>query len=284
MLAAALVLAGCSALRLAYSQAPDVAYWWLDGYIDFTGEQTPPMRDGLKAWFGWHRRAELPVLASHLSTLERQVMEPATPGQVCAWFDEGERRFAAALDHAAPIVAGPMLTLTAAQLEHLQRRQTKANEEFRDDFLAPDRAARQARSIERAVDRAEQFYGTLTAEQRLLVERRVAGSPFDPERWDAERRARQADLLDALRQLQARRDLDRAAAREQAETLLRTQGRQLWRSPREAYRGYSQQLRGYNCDFIAQLHNLTTPAQRERARAKLRGWEADLRLLAADAG
>ena len=37
-----------------------------------------------------------------------------------------------------------------------------------------------------------------------------------------------------------------------------------------------------NCRFVATLHNGTTPAQRQHAADKLRSWEADLRLLAAE--
>ena len=41
MLCGALTLvAGCSALRIGYSTAPDLVYWWLDRYVDFNGHQT----------------------------------------------------------------------------------------------------------------------------------------------------------------------------------------------------------------------------------------------------
>jgi hypothetical protein len=37
------------------------------------------------------------------------------------------------------------------------------------------------------------------------------------------------------------------------------------------------------CEWIASVHNATTPAQRRKARDKLRGWEQDLRALASQA-
>ncbi len=55
-------------------------------------------------------------------------------------------------------------------------------------------------------------------------------------------------------------------------------------SPDERYRAYSAQLTSYNCDFAAQLHNRTTPAQRQQAVEKFKGWEADLRALVANGG
>ena len=39
-----LVLVGCSALRLAYNQAPSLGYWWIDGYADLNDAQTSVLR------------------------------------------------------------------------------------------------------------------------------------------------------------------------------------------------------------------------------------------------
>ena len=44
------LLGGCSLLRLTYPQAPTLAYWWLDGYVDFTNAQTPRVQEQLAEW------------------------------------------------------------------------------------------------------------------------------------------------------------------------------------------------------------------------------------------
>ncbi|MBC8057759.1 MAG: hypothetical protein H7Y61_14390, partial [Rhizobiales bacterium] len=46
--AALALLGGCSALRIGYGTAPDVVYWWLDGYIDFNDTQTPRVREAIR--------------------------------------------------------------------------------------------------------------------------------------------------------------------------------------------------------------------------------------------
>ena len=56
------------------------------------------------------------------------------------------------------------------------------------------------------------------------------------------------------------------------------------RSPDPAYRAYQQRLSDYNCGFAARIHNATTPAQRQQALETLKGWEEDLRSLAAPPG
>ena len=72
-----------------------------------------------------------------------------------------------------------------------------------------------------------------------------------------------------------------ALSQEDAQALLRQVYEHVWRSPREPYRAYQQRLGQYNCAFAAQVHNDMTPEQRRRAIAKLKGWEDDLRALAA---
>ena len=60
------LLSGCSMLRLGYNQAPDLAYWWIDGYADFNDLQTPRVRSALTQWFAWNRRTQLPDYAAVL--------------------------------------------------------------------------------------------------------------------------------------------------------------------------------------------------------------------------
>jgi len=55
------------------------------------------------------------------------------------------------------------------------------------------------------------------------------------------------------------------------------------RSPRADYRAYQQRVTQENCALAATMHNAMTPAQRQVARSKLKGWEDDLRVLAAGA-
>ena len=55
-------------------------------------------------------------------------------------------------------------------------------------------------------------------------------------------------------------------------------------SPRPAYAAYQRKLVDYNCAWVAELHNTTTPEQRKTARDKLRSWADDARALAASNG
>ena len=271
------LLSGCSLLRLTYPQAPTIAYWWLDGYADFTSAQTPRVQEQLAEWLRWHRASQLPDYIALLQRARAEVLANTTPAQVCHWYDDLLARAMIAYEQVLPAAAETALALSPAQMEHVQHKFDKSNAEFRDDYLQSSPEARLKESVKRTVERTETLYGRLDDPQRELIARQVAGSPFDPELWLAERQARQRDIAQTLRRLQNERA---SAAQMQAALLVFSERAQ--QSPSEAYRAYQKRLKLYNCEVVAQLHNATTPAQRQAAAATLKGWEADLRALVAD--
>jgi uncharacterized coiled-coil protein SlyX len=278
-LALTTLLSGCGAMRLAYNQAPDLGYWWLDKYIDFNDEQTPRVRDAITSWFRWNRRTQLPDYAQWLDKLAGDLQQPVTAAQACRWTDEVESRMFTGLDQALPALADTALSLKPEQLKHIEKRYAKVNEDYADDYLQPDPRDRVKATMKRTMERAEMLYGDLDEAQTERVQRAMAASPFDPELWLAERKARQQDVLQTLRKLLAERP-----PQAQAQAALRAIAERVQHSPRENFRSYQEKLTRYNCEFGAQLHNTTSAEQRQYAAKKLKGWAGDFRALAADAG
>ena len=273
LLGLSVLLSGCSVLRtVGYSQAPNLVYWRLDSYLDFNEEQAPRVREAIADWFAWHRATQLPDYVDLVSRARAQLPEPATPAIACQWWHEVEQRVDAAVLQAAPEFAEIVPSLAPEQLVHLERRFAKSIDEMRRDMLQPSADERRREAVKRTVERFEMFYGRLDAEQRKRVAAGVAESPFDAERFIAERRARHQDTLALLRRLTAER-----ATPEAARTALRELAEQTQRSPRPDYRDYQRKLIDYNCAFAAQIHNITTPAQRQAASRRLGDWENDLR-------
>lgn len=270
------VLAGCSAVRFGYNQGPELVFWWLDGYADFDDAQARQVRGRLADWFAWHRRTQLPDYANLLSRVQPDVLADTTPDRACRWFAELRQRGEVAAEQALPHAAEVIATLKPAQIQHIERRYARVNEEFRTDYLDKDPARRLERSVKRAVERIEFLYGSLDDRQQALVAQLVAASPFDAEAWYAERVQRQQEALQLIRRL-AGAGIDRDAAL----ATMRAYGERMARSPREGYRRYQERLETYNCSFAASVHNATTPAQRQAAANRLKGWEADFRALAA---
>ena len=270
------LLSGCSLMRLTYPQAPTLAYWWIDGYVDFTGAQTPKVQDQLADWLRWHRATQLNDYVALLRQARGEAMANTTPAQVCRWFDELTLRAMRSYDQILPAAAEFALAMSPAQLEHVQHKFDKTNAEFRDDFLQPTSADRLKESVKRAVERAESLYGKLDDAQRERIAREVAASPFDPVIWNGEREARQRDILQTLRRLQVER-----ASVPQAQAALRTLAEQVQNSPNPAMREAQQRLEHYGCEVAARFHNSTNAKQRRYAAERFKGWEDDVRALAA---
>lgn len=269
-------LTGCSALRLGYANGPTLAWIWIDGYFDFARAQSPDVKRRLEGWFAWHRATQLNDYAALLVAAQGEVTEPTTPAAACRWAERIREQLEPALQRAVADFAEVVPSLGEPQLRHLERRYAKIIDEMRSDYLQPDRAERERESVRRAEDRAEQLYGNLDEAQLRIIRAGVAASPFNPELWLVERQRRQRDVLQTLRKLQSDKvdPAQRAAA-------LRGLVDRTERSPNAEYRAYQIKLTDYNCAFAAQIHNATTPAQRQKARERLKGWEEDLRALTA---
>jgi Family of unknown function (DUF6279) len=277
----AFVLAGCSMVRLGYSQAPTLTSWWLDGYLDLDGAQSARLRDDLERFFEWHRKSELPAYAALLARGQREVMEPTiTPAAFCAWRDELQKRIDATAEQATPPLAALVLTLTPEQLKHLEGKLARNGESMRKDFAQPDRDERAAASFKRTLERYETFYGKLDEAQRTRLAQLLAASPFDAERWLVERERRNRDLIATLTSAAAARSPE---AERQARAAVRLLIERAQRSVRPDYRAYQERLAQDNCALASAMHASTTPAQRRHARDKLKGWEEDMRLLAQQA-
>jgi hypothetical protein len=278
LLALTTLLSGCGAMRFAYGQGTDLSYWWLDGYADFDEEQTLKLRGALDAWFAWHRTTQLPDYARFLAQVQLQATEAVTPAQVCRLYDEAFSRLDPMLERAYPPAVELVQSLTLQQIAHIERKYAKVNREFRSDHLQEDPAERLQKSFDRAVKRAEMFYGDLDPPQLDALKKGVAASPLDAQLWYHERVLRQQDALKTLRRLVTER-----ASAEQTQAALRVLVRNVRQSPRDAYASYQKRVQQHNCMLTAQLHNSASREQRLAAVKKLKSYEEDARALAADA-
>lgn len=273
----ATLLSGCTAIRFAYGQGPQLSYWWLDGYADFEDAQTPAVRDALDAWFRWHRQTQLDDYAQFLVRLQGHAAGPVTPELVCRSYQEALSRLDPMLEKALPMAVDLVRSLTPAQVLHIERKYEKVNREFRKDFLQPDPKERFEASVKRALERAETFYGSLDDAQLEALKQGIAASPFNPELWLEERMLRQQEALAMLRRV-----VNEKASPDQTLAALRVVVSHVRRSPRPHYLDYQQKLLAYNCRLSAQLHNSASREQRASAVKRFKGWEDDARSLAAD--
>ncbi|WP_157084938.1 DUF6279 family lipoprotein [Hydrogenophaga palleronii] len=271
LLGMCVVLAACTTTRLAYNQAPTLSYWWIHRHVDLNDTQTAQTREDLKTFFQWHRSQELPAYASLLQQWQAMATDRLTPAQACTQLDDIRARLDRVAEEAVEPLARLARRLSPEQLEHLKQRQARSNADFEKDFLRGSPEQRLNKRLDKAVERSESFYGTLSTAQRELLRELLQTSPFDPQRTQSERLRRQADLLQTVRDVQA------SPAR--AEQLVREHIDRIRQSPDPAYQAYSEALLRQSCNQFAALHNSTTAEQRASAVRALKAYEDDFRTL-----
>lgn len=268
------MLQACSAVKVAYNQAPDLAYWYLDGYADFTGVQSVQVKQDFAALQAWHRQTQLPGYIALLQSLQQQMAADVDAAQVCTVVADVREKLLVAATQAVPIAASLTISLQSNQLSRMERKFAEGNADFRDDYLKTPARAGKGKRYEQSVKRAEMLYGSLDPAQREWLAQRLAVSKFNPALAYAERLRRQQDILQTLGTLSSQQ-APPAAAR----TALRSLLDRTVRSPDPAYRRYAEQLTQETCSTLAALHQRTTPAQRLKARETLNAYERDLTLL-----
>ena len=269
-------LIGCSAVKLAYNNLPEFSYWWLDGYVDFNGAQTPRVKDQLAQLLERHRRNEMPKVLALVENAERLAVGDVTPAQVCAASDAlRDSLLATAVDASVP-GAELALGLGDAQLKQIEAKLAKNNAEYASDWLDRSIERQHRKRYDTFLERSEDFYGTLDDAQRKLLRQMADRSIFDPRRVDAERRQRQREGLALLR-----RFANSGARPAEVQAAWVGYAQRIAEPPASAWRDHQRAVLQESCNNIAQLHNATRPAQREQAVRRLQAYAQDIRDLIA---
>lgn len=271
-----LVLQGCNAVRIAYNQAPTLAYFYLDGYVDFNDVQSTQIKNELTQMQVWHRQTQLPAYIDLLQNLQQKMKQDITASQACEVFTDVRQKALAMTDYAEPAALSLALTLTQEQLDAMQRKFAKGNSSWRKDYMdasTKDIFEKRQRS---AIKRSEMLYGSINDRQRSLISQQIEKSQFKPAQSYAERERRQKDILQTLAKLVASRTDPVTLQKDMRSLMQRSVS-----SPDAAYRSYVETITQEGCASFAELHNTTTAEQRKKAVDVLAGYEQDFKILAA---
>ena len=276
LLALGLVLQGCNAVKIAYNQAPTLAYLYLDSYIDFNDVQSTQVRNELTQMQVWHRQTQLPAYIDLLQKVQQKMPQDITASQACEVFADVRQKALTMTDYAEPATLSLAATLTPKQLDAMQRKFAKGNSSWREDYLegsAKDVFEKRQKS---AIKRSEMLYGSINDRQRSLIGQQIEKSQFKAAQSYSERQRRQKDILQTLAKVMASPQ-DTATVQKDMRSLLQRSVS----SPDAAYRSYLETITQEGCASFAELHNTTTPEQRKKAIEVLAGYEQDFKVLAA---
>lgn len=271
-----LLLQGCSTVKLAYNQVPQLAYWQLNRYLDLSDAQTDRVRSELDLLHQWHRSTMLPQHARLLQQVQQHLPGTVTPEQACRIYDDARIQLDAVWAQAEQQLLWLAPQLSPAQIRTLEVQQAQSNADWKKQWLdaSPERMREQR--YKQLLSRAETFYGTLDEPAREALRSYVARSSFDPQRSYAERLRRQKDLVEVLQGI-----AQNGSDHQRTLGLLRGYRTRYNASPDPTYQRYAQRLVEEGCEAFARMHNAMAPAQRLQAVQSLKGYERDFWVMAA---
>jgi hypothetical protein len=278
LLLLASLLQACSFVKVAYNQAPELAYLYLDNYVDFNGAQSIQIKDELTKLQVWHRQTQLPLYVDTLQKLQQQMPSSMDSTQACELFADVRSKLLAVSDYAEPAALAMAGTLSPEQLTRMERKFAKGNADYVDDFIEATPKASRNKRYKQAVSRAEMLYGSLGDKQLAVIGQSIEQSRFDARLSYTERLRRQRDALESLRLLVASKSAG-ADTLEKTRTVIRGLFNRSLNSPSTAYSEQLEKMTLDTCKGFADLHNSTTPAQRARAVEILKGYENDMKAL-----
>ena len=275
------LMAGCSAIKVVYNQAPELTYLWIDRYFDFNAEQKHEVKAELTRLQNWHRKTQLASYIETLKKLQPQMSADFSAAQACEAVTDVRAKLLAVATHVEPVAARVALGFNDAQFDQMEKKFARDNAKFRDDYLNASAAKMRSKRIKDATERAEKLYGRLGERQQAVLAQTINQSHFDAKIAYAERLRRQGAMLQTLRGLADAPPGAEAATQQRAVEAVHGLLQQPFVSSDPAYRRYREAQTQEACKGFADLHNVTTPEQRQHAVKTLRQYEEDFRLLAA---
>ena len=257
-LVAALLLQGCSAVRLGYGNADSLARWWIDQYLDLSPEQDALTRERLARLTAWHRKTQLPDYVTLLRQGKAFAAGQPTANDALMLGDNIIRRVRVLAEQATPDVADLMATLTPAQIDRMAARFAEKNADLAEEMrLAEDDAAQNKVRYKRLLERAEYWLGDFSNGQESALRRMVEAQDPGGQFWYDERLRRQRELLELMRQVQRERP-----PRERVIVLLRDYTARFDLPADPARRARALAMRRASAELTVAILAMATPAQR----------------------
>jgi Family of unknown function (DUF6279) len=270
-LAAAWLLAGCSALRFAYESADSYLLYRAKGYLDLDEKGSDELEQRIDQFFAWHRRNALPQYARISEDAGKRITKGLSREDLVWGYDSLVANARQSLRVAAERIAPLLDRLTPQQVAHMEKRFAEDNRKFARDYLRGSEVDRRKRRAKRVEERLEDWVGNLSSVQLEKVRQFSERTPLYDELRARERERMQAEFLAMIRKREAQKRLPDWIA-----------NWELGRDP--AHLAASERFRQDYFTLVLEIDKTLTPQQRNRAAANFRRYAEDFTVLARRAG
>ncbi len=188
-----LTLAACGVANLAYNNAPTVANYYVDEWLDLNAEQSAWLKPRVTKLMVWHRANELPTYRTLLNEASQQLEKNTNPEAEIERFYASTRQAVDRLTlQAMPDMVAFLQTIETQQIANLEKKFATENEKLAKEIELTDER-RRAKRLERTIERYEAWMGKLSPPQLAIINTRIASLPLtealrfaDRQRWQKE--------------------------------------------------------------------------------------------------
>jgi hypothetical protein len=210
VVALALLVGGCSAIRTVYNQADYIAAWRADDYFDLTDEQKRTFRAEFARAHAWHRATQLSAYSSLLEAINLRLTRGPGPEDAAWIVDSVKAQSRPLVQHTYRDAAAFLATLSDDQVTAASRRFERDNRDFARRHGVGASAETQKRlRAERDLESIEHWAGSLDREQRARFTALSEAQPLDAALRQQDRMRRQREFLALLRERHDARFADR---------------------------------------------------------------------------
>lgn len=212
LLSCLLLLSACSAIDLAYNNAPSWVSAKIDDAFDLTENQNQQLDLRLQGFFDWHREQELLRYRLFLDQAARYAEDGISAAEFLELNQLIEQTWERTVTKAIDDFGDLANSLSPAQIEHYQAYHLQQSEEH-DEYFEKTAEQRSLFRARRSLDRLVNWYGNFDDDlwQRVITRLQQLPDMYQP--WMKYRNARHQALIAVLKRRpdpgKIKRDLQR---------------------------------------------------------------------------
>lgn len=196
----ALILSGCSSVKLAYNNLDRVAVWRTTDYVPLERDQRRWLRQEFQGFIHWHRNEQLQDWADLLRTLEKEVQAGVGTYTLLELEDRARALGDEMVLQMKPTIRELLPALNDEQVSAMQAAFAEANTELNSDYEGLSVEEQRGVWRERVRDGLRRWVGRLNAEQEDYLYAASQEIIPDNTTWVAFRERWQGEFFAAMEQ------------------------------------------------------------------------------------
>lgn len=194
-----LLLASCAAMQVAYNNSGLLVRMWVKDHFDLQAAQKTEFNSRFANVQNWHRKHELRVYEKIVRQAESHLSKGVTAEDIHWAIESVRERYKVLARKVAEEIAPILLTLTPAQIKHLEEQFEKDNQKYiKKNNLNASTEKQISEKVKWMKKEFEKWIGNLSSEQEDMIEKAVRESPSLGSLKLAERKKNQHDFVALL--------------------------------------------------------------------------------------